>query len=236
MEPLLQLLIRLVMSFAVGALAASLVRRWLGSQAMEDALLPLIISIVCLHGAALVVIALFVRDQETGWAEAFGFKNQTGWAVLLGICVGIIVLPICWWLQSAMAQGLSQLGFDVAEQSAIRLLRDADAVWKQVVLGVFAVVIAPVAEELFFRGIAYPMLKQRVHPQFALWSTAVLFALIHGNVVIVVPLIVLAVALTLLYEWTDNLLACIVVHSLFNAANFGMLFLLKMSGQLPASP
>jgi membrane protease YdiL (CAAX protease family) len=35
-----------------------------------------------------------------------------------------------------------------------------------------------------------------------------------------VPLTILAVALTLLYEATDTLVAPIVTHSLFNAANF----------------
>ena len=46
----------------------------------------------------------------------------------------------------------------------------------------------------------------------------------------------LAVVLTLLYEETNNLAACIVAHSLFNAANFAMLFFADALGKLPAHP
>jgi membrane protease YdiL (CAAX protease family) len=39
-----------------------------------------------------------------------------------------------------------------------------------------------------------------------------------------VPLFVLALGLTWLYEFTDNLLAPVVAHALFNAANIVLLF------------
>jgi membrane protease YdiL (CAAX protease family) len=236
LESFLRLLLRLLICFGVGALTANTLGRLLGDEAAEKQLLPLIVSLVCLHGAGLVAIALFVREHNMSWAESFGFKNEAGWAVVLGICAAIIVLPLCWWLQSEMVQLLARLGFDGGEQETVSLLRLADSVWKQILLGVFAIAVAPIAEELFFRGIIYPMLKQTGFPRLALWATALLFAVIHCNLTVFVPLTVLAIMLALLYEWTDNLLACIVVHSLFNAANFVMLFALKYSGQLPVRP
>lgn len=235
-DSLLRLLARLLVCFAAGALTAGLLRRWLGDRAVENAMLPTILSILCLQGAGLVVIALFVGEHRTGWAEAFGFRNEAGWAMVLGICTAIIALPLCWWLQAESIKLLLRFGFDPGEQDAVRALREVDGLWKQILLGGFAIVLAPVAEEMFFRGIAYPMLKQNGHPQLALWGTAVVFALIHGNIAVIVPLVFLAVVLALLYEWTNNLLACIVVHSLFNTANFVMLFLLKDAGMLPAKP
>jgi membrane protease YdiL (CAAX protease family) len=60
-----------------------------------------------------------------------------------------------------------------------------------------------------------------------------LFALIHGNLTIIIPLVALAVALALLYEWTDNLLASIIVHAVFNAANFAMMFFINEAGKRP---
>ena len=45
----------------------------------------------------------------------------------------------------------------------------------------------------------------------------------------------LALALTWLYELTDNLLAPILVHALFNAANLAML-VLEHFNALPKSP
>jgi hypothetical protein len=76
-----------------------------------------------------------------------------------------------------------------------------------------------------FRGILYPAIKQAGFPRIALWSTVLLFAAVHLNAVTFLPLAVLALILTALYERTDNLLAPITAHALFNALNFVALFL-----------
>ena len=57
----------------------------------------------------------------------------------------------------------------------------------------------------------------------AVTVTSVLFAAIHMNVVIFIPLVFLGCVLTWLYERSDSLLAPIVTHAVFNATNFLML-------------
>jgi membrane protease YdiL (CAAX protease family) len=90
----------------------------------------------------------------------------------------------------------------------------------QVFLAFLAVVVAPVTEELLFRGILYPFVKQQGHPGLALWGTAILFGALHLNLMTFVPLTFLGLVLAWLYDTTDNLLAPIFGHSLFNLANF----------------
>jgi membrane protease YdiL (CAAX protease family) len=107
------------------------------------------------------------------------------------------------------------------------LLAGAKSWWARVYLGVFAVVIAPVAEEFIFRGVLYPFVKQIGYPRFAWIGVNFLFALIHMDAAALVPLFVLAIALTWLYEKTGNLLAPIAAHSFFNAANLIVLYCLK---------
>jgi membrane protease YdiL (CAAX protease family) len=51
-----------------------------------------------------------------------------------------------------------------------------------------------------------------------------LFALIHFNFAIFLPLQLLAVILVWVYERTDNLLAPIAAHATFNAVNFILIF------------
>ena len=87
-------------------------------------------------------------------------------------------------------------------------------------IAVTTILLAPVAEELFFRGIVYPWVKRAGFPRAALWVTSAFFAAIHFNLPIFAPLLVLAIGLTLLYEHTGNLLAPIAAHSVFNALNF----------------
>jgi hypothetical protein len=69
----------------------------------------------------------------------------------------------------------------------------------------------------------FPFIKQLGWPKLAWFGTSFLFALIHLNVPTFVPLFVFALALTWLYERTDNLLAPITAHALFNATNLVML-------------
>jgi membrane protease YdiL (CAAX protease family) len=99
-------------------------------------------------------------------------------------------------------------------------------------MAVAAVLLAPLAEEVLFRGILYPAIKQAGHPRLALWGTALLFAAVHLNVATFVPLTVLALVLTALYEWTNNLLAPIAAHVLFNAFNVVLLVVLQQMGAL----
>jgi membrane protease YdiL (CAAX protease family) len=113
------------------------------------------------------------------------------------------------------------------EQLPIHALRVSMSWGGRLTLGAAAVLLAPVAEEVLFRGILYPAVKQTGHSRLALWGTSLLFAAVHMNLVTFVPLAVLALLLTALYERTNNLLAPIMAHVLFNALNFAMLLMLQ---------
>ena len=227
-ESVLQLVLRLIFSFAVGMVLATFARRTLGDKLVEDSLLNLFIAALTFQVAALVMIALFLREHQTGWAAGFGFKTEWRWAVVLGLGVGIVALPVVWGLQMISVEGLRRAGFDVGEQQAVQLLRESHTFGKQIFIAVVAIVLAPPVEEMCFRGILYPLIKQSGHPRWALFGVAFLFALIHGNLPILLPLFALALILALLYEWTDNLLAPIIVHAVFNIANFIVFYLSKL--------
>jgi hypothetical protein len=89
--------------------------------------------------------------------------------------------------------------------------------------GVVAMALAPLAEEVLFRGVLYTALKQHGHRQLAVWTSALLFATIHFYPVGLLSLIFLAVLLVVVYERTKNLFAPILLHSLFNAVNFAFI-------------
>ena len=82
----------------------------------------------------------------------------------------------------------------------------------------------PPAEEMLFRGILYPWVKQRGYPRLALFGTSIAFAAIHMNLSIFISLTLLALVLVWLYERTRNLLAPITAHACFNAVNFAILY------------
>ena len=111
------------------------------------------------------------------------------------------------------------------EQTTVQVLRVTSSLLSRAVVGLMAIFLAPVTEEMLFRGILYPLIKQAGYPRIALWGVSLLFAAMHVTVVIFVPLLALALALTLLYERTNNLLAPIITHAMFNALNFAALYL-----------
>lgn len=178
----------------------------------------------------LVLFALFLREHQLTWKEAFGLGNGWGHALLYGFMAACIFLPLGWMLQWLSAQAMVRFHLEPHEQDVVQTLRASSTWLNQVSLGVVAIVLAPVVEESFFRGILYPGLKQTGFPQLALWGSALLFALMHFNVVTFVPLLLLAIVLTLLYEHTNNLLAPMVAHALFNTVNFAVLYLTELRG------
>jgi uncharacterized protein len=179
---------------------------------------------LCFQGVTWILISIFLRQHQIGWREAFGLCGPNlVRALLLAAAMVIVILPVAWLLQNISVFSLTELGWPPADQTAVALMVAARSPWLVIYLGVFTVVIAPVAEEFIFRGMLFPMVRQLGYRRWAWFGVSFLFALIHFDLAIFVPLFVLALALTWLYEKTDNLLAPVTAHSLFNAANLVVL-------------
>jgi membrane protease YdiL (CAAX protease family) len=183
----------------------------------------LLFATLSFQGTAWMLIFLFLRLHRTGWRAAFGFRGPKIKHPVLLTLGFMIVFLVVWLLQGASIEVLKKLGWSPESQMAVLLLLKAKSWWVTVYFGLFAVVIAPVAEEFIFRGMLFPFVRQLGFPKLAWFGVSALFAAIHMNVPTFVPLFVFALALTWLYEKTDNLLAPITAHALFNAANFVML-------------
>ena len=176
--------------------------------------------------AVLLLLIGFMRAQRLSWSESFGLPTRPRQAILSGIAVACIFLPVAEGLQWASTQAMTQVRMEPQEQQAVHALRVSSTWSNRLVLALLALLLAPLLEEIFFRGILYPAIKQAGFPRLALWGVSLAFACVHFNVATFIPLLVLAIILTALYERTDNLLAPISAHALFNGLNFTRLYLL----------
>ena len=83
------------------------------------------------------------------------------------------------------------------------------------------IVVAPVAEELFFRAFFYRALRTRMRVWLAALIDGVVFGALHfqgTDTAIILPVIaVFGVAQCLVYELTGSLFAVIAIHAAFNA-------------------
>lgn len=87
----------------------------------------------------------------------------------------------------------------------------------------FLVAVAgPVAEELFFRGLLYGWLRNRIGIWKGLWLSGFLFATLHMDGVTFLPIMGLGILLGWVYEQTGSLTAPMAVHIFHNG---GMMFL-----------
>lgn len=86
-----------------------------------------------------------------------------------------------------------------------------------IILAIFVVsIIAPIAEETFFRGFVYPALRKKLGVWAGIWTTALIFALFHARVWMIIPVAAMGAALGLLYEQEKSLGPPIMLHSLNN--------------------
>jgi len=167
--------------------------------------------------------------QSPVWlADTFGFnRNNTGRCLLLGLATGLGLVLIAMALALLSNLVIQSLGDHAEPQKLVTLIAEESAKKENIRTLIFFVVmsvaVAPIAEEILFRGILYPAIKQIGHPLLAAIGTALLFALFHVNLLTFASLTVVALGLIALYEFTDNLLAPITAHAVFNASNLIML-------------
>ena len=86
-------------------------------------------------------------------------------------------------------------------------------------------VVAPLAEETFFRGFIYTWMRRHLRVPVAAILSGCFFAAAHlsygvqSELLIGLPLALLGVVLALLYEYSGSLVPGVIVHAVFNLVN-----------------
>ena len=147
----------------------------------------------------------------------FGLQ-RLGLFRVIGVSVGLIVLllPVIMIVTAITYQILDG---HAEQQDLVMKFREAAKAGKRDILWqVFtaAAVVAPLVEEFLFRGYFYPVLKRLAGPLPAAITVSLLFGAIHNNAAAFPVLTVLALALTLAYEWSGSLFVPILMHACFN--------------------
>lgn len=167
-------------------------------------------------GIASIVIS---KRKGNGPVRDFGLRVDLR-AVGLGVAAGVGML----FIASIVAAALKASGIDipVAAEQLFQFVAD-DAV--ALSLFIFTVVVvAPVTEELAYRGIWYGAVERRYSARWAMVISSVVFAAIHLEPQRFVILLLLGLALGELRLRTGSLTSCIAAHATINSvAAAGML-------------
>jgi uncharacterized protein len=151
--------------------------------------------------------------------------------VLIGLGVGVAATALT-YLVNALTALVAEPDAPVQQQVLVDALRGG---WSLVVAAVLAVVVAPVTEEVLFRGLLFQSLRRRT----GLWPAAVvssaLFVAIHVEIVLSQPfalagLFAFAVAMAWSFHRFGSLVVPIVAHAVFNAVSLTLAVLLERFG------
>ncbi len=119
----------------------------------------------------------------------------------------------------------SLFGLKTYEQVAVQYLKSAMNNPHQLIAALFLIlVIAPLLEELLFRGLLQSFIKKHLGAKAAILLAGLGFALLHvssiqgfGNISLVLSLLTFSYFLGLVYEKRQSLIAPIALHFTFNA-------------------
>ena len=215
-------------------LVSGVLASWLGAMAVSGFLraepaTPLtaraLVDSAALFVAIVGVISVFLQARQIPVSRLFGLRPANLLSLLKrGLGLFIASLPLVLFCVGVVHLVVGQ---EVEMQEIAKYILDAarHAYWSRFLLAAgVAAVVAPATEEFLFRGYFYGVLRRYVGVIPAMLLTSLLFAAIHMNGPVFLPLFVLAVCLTLAYEATGSLWVPMLMHALFNGVMIGMMF------------
>lgn len=127
-----------------------------------------------------------------------------------------IALPLLMLVSFGWNALLRAIGLPDDPQDLLAVFSNVRSPWMLSALLLVACVLAPLNEELLFRGAIFRFCRQRFGRTTALLVSGLLFGALHANWAGFVPLALLGMLLALAYERTGDLRVSIVAHGLFN--------------------
>jgi uncharacterized protein len=212
----------LVGAFA-GALIGALIVGVIGAAAGSDFAHPTpavnisatIVQDLSFIGAAL----LFASIAGTPRPEQFGLRRTSFWPAVGTMALAFIAFYLVTFVWVAI------LGVDANDSKLPDELGVKDSTVAMLAVAFLVAVVAPVAEEFFFRGFFFTSLRAWK----GVWPAAIITGLVFGAIhvgsaeaVFLLPLAFFGFALCVVYHRTGSLYPCIALHCVNNSLAFGV--------------
>ncbi len=201
----------------VGVLTAlAYASRLAGGKPPRDALYQysLALSGLLEYAVLLAIVYWIARGLSRG---TLGLTAPPSWARAIGLMVLLLVLILI------AEQALEYLLHAAREQGLEPTRWEPDRALPFALNAFVVVVIAPIVEELTFRGLGFAVLRP-FGAAVAVVGTAIAFAAVHGLVDGFVPLLVFGLAIGFLRLKTESVYPGMIFHSFFNATALAIAF------------
>lgn len=223
------LLLVFFVSFAAAALLDGVIR-WADADPTDVRMRLIVNTVVPLVG--IVACLMIARRDFDGGATAFCFgrsgtldddvhRQKFGGQVRLAVAVTVMGVGLCPLISEATVSAVLWLAPDYTfdPHPTIAALHDGPHPFFVIaVLWLNAALLAPVAEEFFFRGLLQTFLGNVMRNRWlAIVLTSGAFGIVHFQQVQAVPaLVALSILIGFLYERSGSLLPAVGVHVAFN--------------------
>ncbi|MEO6052460.1 MAG: type II CAAX endopeptidase family protein [Chthoniobacterales bacterium] len=188
-----------------------------GFQHSSEVNLQIIIAGTAIYSAAILLLIGFQIFVDVNPIALYGLKI---FKPLQALGCLLALLPLIYFLQIISGYFLKKY---VIPQGIVTFITHHHEPRTLIIIGISIVIIAPIAEELIFRGFLYGVFSRYLGRWPGLLVSAFIFAAIHAHLPAFLPLFILAVFLTFAYERSGSLWTPILMHSGFNALNFAMI-------------
>ena len=156
--------------------------------------------------AVVLLLSRGIAPQALGLRRPASWARAAGWIVAGLVSIWVIGSILNIFLKAGEEQGLVPDGWDSS--------RAAPFVANFVVVAA----VAPVVEELTYRGLGFAALRDARGATAAVVLTAIAFGLAHGLVVALPVLTIFGAILAWLRWKTESLYPTIILHAVFNGA------------------
>ena len=170
------------------------------------------INVVCQYGSFILFMTIILLWRGASWKEV-GLRPSSwsavkrygiGGGLLLAVSISFLGVILAWLRPDLEGQYFSQVLNDISSWSHI------------LITFLSGVVIGPVVEELFFRGMVYPLMRKYCGVIWGIVATGVMFGLSHFDLWRALPLALGGMGLCYIYEKTDSIWPPIIAHGLWN--------------------
>ncbi len=158
-----------------------------------------------------------VRKYKVSW-RALGLRSFRGRMVGLGC--GLMILSSIFNLFYSLFLALFGLQ---AQADLVPIFAELSSPGWLLVGGV---IVAPVVEEVFFRGFVFAGLRQRYDWKKAALISSALFAVIHVSPTTMIPIFILGYIFAYLYHRSNSIWPAILMHVSTNALALGLAYVL----------
>ena len=199
-----------------------------GPGSEGDRVPSVVLHSLAFHVAGLLLVVISLRRRRLSWDSAFGLKARRVFKDIgTGILFYLATMPFLWFYSLLYQIALRMAGHEPTWQEVAEALSGPNPLAIRIYLTFLAVLLAPLFEEVLFRGIGLPVLARKLGVAPAVVIMSALFAAIHFHVPSLVPLFVIAVSFSLAYIYTGSILVPVVMHGMFNAINLGLMTVLR---------